>query len=53
MSRETVEIIERGTRHFMETGEPDWEDFDPNVEVHDHDTPDQGGYRAHAGVALA
>jgi ketosteroid isomerase-like protein len=51
MSRENVEVIERATRHFMETGEPDWGPLDPTIELHDHDTPDQDVYRGHAGVA--
>jgi ketosteroid isomerase-like protein len=51
MSRQNVEIVERATRHLMETGEPDWGALDPTVAVHDHDTPDQGTYRGHAGVA--
>jgi ketosteroid isomerase-like protein len=49
MSRENVELVQRGVEHFMATGEPPWEMFDEGVEVHDHDTPDQGEYRGHAG----
>src|ERR1700730_11553084 len=50
MSRENVEVIERGFEHFMATGEPHWEAFHEDVEVHDHDTMDQGEYRGHAGL---
>jgi hypothetical protein len=50
MSKENVELIQRGFEHFMATGEPYWEAFDEEVEVHDHDTMDQGEYRGHAGL---
>ncbi len=51
MSRTNVEIVRQGFEHFLETGEVPWEIFDEGVEVHDHDTPDQGVYRGHAGYA--
>ena len=51
MSQENVELIQRGLARFMTTGEPQWEMFDEAVEIYDHDTPDQGVYRGHAGVA--
>ena len=44
-----MEIVKRGLEHYFATGEVPWELFDENVEVHDHDTPDQGDYRGHAG----
>jgi ketosteroid isomerase-like protein len=50
MSRQSVEVIQRGFEHFMATGEPHWEAFHEQVEVHDHDTMDQGEYRGHAGL---
>jgi ketosteroid isomerase-like protein len=50
MSQENVEVIQRGFEHFMATGEPYWETFHAEVEVHDHDTMDQGEYRGHAGL---
>jgi ketosteroid isomerase-like protein len=50
MSEENVEVVKRGFEHFMATGEPHWESFHREVEVHDHDTMDQGEYRGHAGV---
>jgi ketosteroid isomerase-like protein len=50
MSQENVEIVRRGFEHFMATGEPPWELFDEEVEVYDHDTPDQGDYQGHEGV---
>jgi hypothetical protein len=34
----------------MATGEPPWDLFDQEVEVYDHDAPDQGEYRGHEGV---
>ena len=45
MSQENVELIQRGLARFMTTGEPQWEMFDEDVEIYDHDTPDQGGMR--------
>jgi ketosteroid isomerase-like protein len=50
MSQADVEIVKRGFERFMATGEPPWDLFDGNVEVYDHDTPDQGDYRGHEGV---
>jgi ketosteroid isomerase-like protein len=50
MSQANVEIVQRGFEHYMATGEPLWGMFDEEVEVYDHDTPDQGEYRGHAGV---
>jgi ketosteroid isomerase-like protein len=49
MSRENVELVQRVLEHFMATGEPPWELLDEEVEVSDHDTPDQGEYWGHAG----
>ena len=51
MSQANVEIVRQGFEHFLETGEVPWASFDEGVEVHDHDTPDQGVYRGHAGYA--
>jgi ketosteroid isomerase-like protein len=51
MSDENVELLRRGFDYFMTTGEPPWEIIDEEVEVYDHDTPDQGDYRGHAGYA--
>ena len=50
MSQANVEVIQRGFEHFMATGEPHWEALHEEVEVHDHDTMDQGDYRGHAGL---
>jgi ketosteroid isomerase-like protein len=46
-----VEVVRRGLEEFLATGEVPWALFDENVEVHDHDTPDQGPYRGHEGYA--
>ena len=35
---------------FFTTGEWAWDMVDEKIEVHDHDTPDQGAYQGHAGV---
>jgi ketosteroid isomerase-like protein len=51
MSHESVELIQRGFERYLATGELPWELFDEAVEVHDHDTPDQGAYRGHEGLA--
>ena len=51
MSRENVEIAQQAFEHYARTGEPLWETIDPAVEVHDHDIPDAGTYRGHAGYA--
>jgi ketosteroid isomerase-like protein len=45
-----VELVGRALEHFVTTGEPPWDSFDEQIEVHDHDTPDQGEYRGHEGV---
>jgi ketosteroid isomerase-like protein len=50
MSQANVEVVQRGFEHFMATGEPHLESFHEEVEVHDHDTMDQGEYRGHAGL---
>ena len=50
MSQQDLEVIQRGFEHFIATGEPHWEAFHEQVEVHDHDTMDQGEYRGHAGL---
>lgn len=49
MSQENVDLVRRGLDHFIATGDVPWEIFDHEVEVHDHDTPDQGVYRGHDG----
>jgi ketosteroid isomerase-like protein len=51
MSRENVEIVRRVNEHLLTTGEPAWDLTHEDVEVHDHDTPDQGSYHGHSGVA--
>jgi ketosteroid isomerase-like protein len=50
MSQENVEVVRRGFEHLMRTGEPPWHAIDPNVQVRDHDTPDQTEYRGHDGL---
>jgi ketosteroid isomerase-like protein len=51
MSRENVELAQRVLGHFVATGDVLWDTADPEVEVHDHDTPDQGDYLGREGVA--
>jgi ketosteroid isomerase-like protein len=50
MSQENVELVRRGFEDYLGTGEPPWEYFSEEVEVYDHDAPDQGAYRGHAGM---
>jgi ketosteroid isomerase-like protein len=45
-----VDLVRRSFDHFNATGEFLWQSFHEGVEVHDHDTPDQGDYRGHAGL---
>ncbi len=49
MSQENVEIVRESLERFVATGEPSWDVLHENVEVHDHDIPDAGEYRGHAG----
>ena len=50
MSRENVDMVRAGWERYSGTGEPPWDLFHESVEVHDHDTPDQGDYRRHEGI---
>jgi hypothetical protein len=49
MSQENVEIVRRGIEYFLQTDEHLWETIDSEVEIHEHDLPDAGVYRGHAG----
>jgi ketosteroid isomerase-like protein len=51
MSQENVEIVRRGFESYFATGELPWDVFDEEIEIYDHDTPDQGVYHGHAGYA--
>jgi ketosteroid isomerase-like protein len=42
--------MKRFYERFLTTGELPWDMVDERVEVHDHDTPDQGTYRGRAGA---
>src|SRR5437588_12476312 len=44
-------MVRAGWERYSGTGEPPWDLFHESVEVHDHDTPDQGDYRGHEGLA--
>lgn len=50
MSEENVEIVRRGLVRLQATGEPDFDAVAEDIEIHDHDIPDRGEYRGHAGV---
>ena len=43
-------MVRAGWERYSGTGEPPWDLFHESVEVHDHDTPDQGDYRGHEGI---
>jgi ketosteroid isomerase-like protein len=49
MSQENVELVRRLLECFI-AGEVLWDALDEAVEIHDHDIPDAGEYRGHAGV---
>jgi ketosteroid isomerase-like protein len=51
MSAEDLETVRRGLETFSTTGKPDWTTLDEDVEVRDHDIPDQAGYHGHDGFA--
>jgi ketosteroid isomerase-like protein len=51
MSAEDLETIRRAFEGFLETGEADWAYLDENIEIRDHDVPDQDGYHGHDGFA--
>jgi ketosteroid isomerase-like protein len=42
--------MKRFYERFLTAGELPWDMVDESIEVHDHDTPDQGAYRGRAGV---
>jgi ketosteroid isomerase-like protein len=46
-----VELIQRGLDHFVRTGTPAWDGIHADIQVFDHDIPDAGDYRGHAGYA--
>ena len=50
MSQANVALMNRFYERFLTTGEIPWDMVDERVEVHDHDTPDQGEYQGRAGV---
>jgi len=51
VSPANVDSLRRALEHFLRTGVPDWDAIHPEVEVYDHDIPDAGDYRGHAGYA--
>src|SRR5687768_5480412 len=51
MSRENVEVVRRINEHLLATGELALDLVHEDIKVLDHDAPDQGEYRGHAGVA--
>ena len=51
MSVENVEVVRTSLQRFSESGEIDWAAIDEEIEIKDHDIPDQSGYRGHEGFA--
>ena len=51
MSRENVEVVRRINEQLLATGELALDLMHEDIQVLDHDAPDQGEYRGHAGVA--
>jgi ketosteroid isomerase-like protein len=49
VTQENVALVRRLLECFM-AGEVLWDALDEAVEIHDHDIPDAGEYRGHAGV---
>jgi ketosteroid isomerase-like protein len=45
-----VELVRRSLEQFLATGEPEWGLHDEQIEICDHDIPDAGEYRGHAGL---
>jgi len=52
MSQENVDFVRLRFERFIATGEVDWDTLHEDVEVYDHDIPDRGEYRGHAGFGL-
>jgi len=50
VSQANVALMKRFYERFLTTGEIPWDMVDERVEVHDHDTPDQGAYLGRGGV---
>jgi ketosteroid isomerase-like protein len=50
VSQANVALMKRFYERYLATGELPSDMLDERIEVHDHDTPDQGAYRGHAGV---
>jgi ketosteroid isomerase-like protein len=43
--------VRQGLQVFLSTGTPIWDTLDEDVEIHDHDIPEQGKYRGHEGFS--
>ena len=50
MSQAHVALLKRFYERYLTTGELPVDMLDEEIEVHDHDTPDQGVYQGRAGV---
>ena len=50
MSQENVEVVKQFYERWLSTGELPVDMVDERVELHDHDTLDQGAYMGHAGI---
>jgi ketosteroid isomerase-like protein len=52
MSQENVELAQQVLAHLVATGELLLDAADPQIEIHDHDAPDQGDYQGHEGLRV-
>jgi ketosteroid isomerase-like protein len=51
VSKQHVELVQRFYQEYFASGELPWSMVDEEIELEDHDAPDQTGvYRGHAGV---
>ena len=50
VSQADVTLVQQFWERFLTTGEVPWDLVHEGIEVHDHDTPDQGAYSGRDGV---
>jgi hypothetical protein len=50
MTHDTVQFARRSLERFL-SGQPDWDELDPDLEIRDHDIPERGEYRGHDGFS--
>lgn len=50
MTHDTVQFVRQSLGRLL-SGQPDWDELDPDVEIRDHDIPERGQYRGHDGFS--